>query len=87
MLKAPEGHIATWSISSCEVANSGVTHGFALGLYTLGKVRTQTPEWVHLAGSHTIVTSPLLYSFVVIVIHFKFFVKIVDRKLVIVDVR
>ena len=65
MLKAPEGHCATWLISVWPSANSGLIHGLSFGRYTLGKSRTQFPEWMQLSGFHTMVTSPFEYSLVI----------------------
>src|SRR5690606_31082465 len=59
---APEGHLPTWSISSCVVALAVLIQGSAMGLYTAGNVRTQMPEWIHSLGFQTMVVSPFSYS-------------------------
>ena len=66
MPKAPEGHFYTWLINSSVVAFSGFIQGRSFGLYTLGKVFTQIPEWIHFSGFHKMVISPFEYPIVFI---------------------
>ena len=64
MVRAPEGHFFTVAMISSLLAFSGVIHGNSLGWKTEARFRTQLAECVHLAACHTMVTSPLEYSFV-----------------------
>ena len=53
ILNAPDGHLATVSIISEEVALSIFIHGFSLGLKTEAKFRAQTPERMHFPDCQT----------------------------------
>ncbi len=51
-------------MSSSVVAFNGLIHGRERGSNTAGKPLAQIPLWAQIAGRHTIVTSPFVYSWV-----------------------
>ncbi len=62
---APDGQVSTVAIISAVGAPVASIHGRCLGRNTLLSPLAQLAAWEHRCGCHTMVTSPLLYSFLV----------------------